>query len=280
MENVEEQEIDTPPELMRFETGDDIPEEYADHMKSVELDGVTWICPSEPEYLPTVDHIYKVSNMKVLLDRNPQAIDDSPLELPIDFPSEQDVYATLLNAVRECVSSNMLRPMSKILYPALNDKATVFNDSIAFKEIGMSGSLDLFSGRLPIQQFLGKVLYDDEVILAFLKYPVNSVINANSMRNTRVLCDRPSEDRVISITHKMPLSSVAIRYLSNTQARIRDDGDFMYISLDIEYDPDNMDGLMSAARLLEPSLHIYSKLLTRFPSCQSCQISLPDFRTS
>lgn len=282
MDNIEEQEDDLLPELMRFNNEDDIPEEYVDHVRSVELDGRVWISPGLPTYAPAAPHILEVSGQRVILETDSWVDYSTPVILPEVFPTEQAVYSMLLEAVRKCVSSNMLRPMSRIVYPVIRDKADVFNDSIAFREIGMDGSLELFSGRIPVQQFLGKVLHDDEVILAFLGYPVNSVVNSKSMRNTRVTYNSSTDPDIhrVSVVHKMPRSDLAIRYLGNTDARIHEDGDFMYVTLDIDFDHYNMDGLMTAARLLGPSLHIYFKLLTRFPSCQSYQTSLPTFRIS
>ena len=202
------------------------------------------------------------------------------ITLPDVFPTEQEVHQMLLNAVRVCIGSNVLNPMVSLLEPSLGEKASIFNDSILFKEIGMGGSLDLFQGRVAIQQFVGKVLHDDEVMSAFIGPQVNSLVNKGSMRDTRVY-HSSGDSSSVRVEHLMPYSASACRYLRNSLARTRLVGeDLMKVTWLIPYDGSDMSGLMYTAEHLASALQIYFKLLTRFPSCQSYQNSLPSFRNS
>lgn len=202
------------------------------------------------------------------------------LTLPEVFPTEQEVYNMLLDAVRVCVGDNMLRPMVDSMIPVLGDEATIFNDSILFKDIGMDGSLDLFQGYVPVQQFLGRVLHNEDVMLAFIGEQTNSLVNASSMVNTNVY-HRSNEGGRVRVEHKMPFSVLAQRYLRNTSAQVEVlDNDMMLVLWYVPYRGNDMTGLMYAAEHLGSVLTIYYKLLTRFPSCQSYQNALPSFRNS
>lgn len=199
------------------------------------------------------------------------------------YPTAEEVRLILLEAVRECVGNNMLRPMRNILDPVLDD-ATLFDDSIIFRHIGMDGSLDLFKGRIPVQQFLGRVLYNEDVMKAFLGDVKNPLVNSHSMINTRVSYNPEIThlgETCIVVDHIMPYSDSLERYISRSGAAFTASDDGMAtVRWAVPFEPDNMSGLMNAASSLGAVLNIYYKLLTRFPSCQSYQKALPGFRTS
>lgn len=200
--------------------------------------------------------------------------------LPDVFPTEREVYRMLLDAVRVCVGENMLRPVNEVMEPVLGDSANLFNDSIVYKEIGMNGSLDLFQGHIPVLQFVGKILHDDEVIKAYLGTTRNPLVNHASMGNTRVRYQADEGGRV-RVEHRMPYDALAERYLDCTDATISRSGEHMMtVTWAIHTQGNDMSGLQYAAANLGTVLNIYFKLLTRFPSCQSHQNDLPSFRTS
>lgn len=209
----------------------------------------------------------------------PEVVTDEPGEitLPEVYPTQNEVYEQLLEAVRQCVASNVLRPVRALLEPTLGELSDVFDDSIIYREIGMDGSLDLFEGPAAIQQMLGKILHDTEVISQFVGDANNCLVNEQSMLNTNVR--HTPEAHVVSLVHTMPRNELAVRYLRRTRATITTPRPHMMnVSWDVGYTQDSMGGVMYVAEYLSELLTVYYKLLTRFPSCQSSFRDLPGFR--
>lgn len=199
------------------------------------------------------------------------------IEWPDEFPTAGVMRDMLLSAVRGCISTNMLRPLENTIEPILGSDKSIFNSSIAYRDIGLSGSTDLFKGWIPIKQLIGKILYDSEVMSIFLNSTGHCVINANSMRHTRA--HRSSTD--LSIIHTMKDSPLLRRYLSMAEVRFTDREDGLTdIILDVPYDSQDMSGLLTFAASLRETLSAYYKLLTRFETCQSYSNAFPTFQTS
>lgn len=215
-----------------------------------------------------------------------QASDELVIEFPEVFPSQDEVYNLLLNAVRECVGTNVMRPVHGQLRPILGDKAQVFDASIVYREIGMNGSLDLFQGAPAVQQVLGKILHDDEVMSAFVNDSQNCLVNEHSMMNTRVTHNN-QDGGVVKVTHRMPVNPLVTRYLRLLRHGRRGTGldwaisdDMITIVWNVPYRGTDMSGVTFIVERLYAALTIYYKLLTRFPSCQSYMNDLPGFRNS
>ena len=206
--------------------------------------------------------------------------DAEDIVLPEEFPTSPDVLATLLNEVRLCVSNNVLRHMNELLEPCLGSSADIFNESILFKAIGLSGSMDLFKGHIPMQQFIGKILHDSEVMQSYTGYQLNQLVNTASMVNTRVFNSTHVRAHSIEVVHIMPDSASLRRYLRLMDVAVISKGDVLDITWTIQSDPTDMSGLLSLASNLPTLLTIYYRLLTRFPSCQSYTNELPLFQNS
>ena len=197
---------------------------------------------------------------------------------PSEFPSQHEVYNMLLDAVRQCVSGNLMRPIHRIIEPVVgHDLKKIFDDPIMYRQVGMEGSVDLFVGRMAVQQTLGRILFDDTIMATFLNDSNNCLVNANSMQGTRVRYYLDHSD-VVRVEHKMPINQAAKRYLRNTEVSVEDiDDDFMVVLWDVPFTLNDMSGVFHIAERLGAALTIYYKLLTRFP-CSST--ALPTFENS
>ena len=205
--------------------------------------------------------------------------DTSTPVLPSVFPTHFEVYDMLLDAVRVCVGDNMLAPIMDVVGPSLSGNRSLFNDSIMYKTIGLDGSLDLFKGNIPVQQFVGKILHDEDAILAFNGPNQNPIINSISMSRTRVI--RNTSNNIL-VHHVLPSSDSLHRYLLRVGLDYECNSELSQttVIIDIPTDADDMSGLIYAADNMHSALTIYFKLLTRFPSCQAYQNCLPGFQTS
>ena len=184
----------------------------------------------------------------------------------------------LLDAVRTCVSTNVMRPVHTVLEPILGDLSTAFDESIIYRAIGMSGGVELFNGSSPIRQMIGRILHNSDIIAKFSGDSNNCLVNDHSLINTNVYVFQL--ENVVKVVHVMPYNEVALRYLSRTRAHTHiEAGDNIQVTLSIPFEVDNMSAVMDLTRELESILTIYYILLTRFPSCQSSLTALPGFRT-
>lgn len=208
--------------------------------------------------------------------------DDSSLVLPEVFPHPDEVRNMLLDAVQECLGNNILTTLHRNVGDTLGEEnKNIFDESIFYKEIALSGSLELFAGKMPVQQVVGKILHDDEVMSLFINDSNNCIINNNSMQNTFVTI----EDSHLVISHNMPENRLLHRYLRlfrdhvniDTNTRSEDGITSISWSLPITEDLSTVEDFTSN---LSSILSTYYKLLTRFPTCQTYQNDLPTFRTS
>lgn len=200
---------------------------------------------------------------------------------PDEFPNQNDVYNQLLNAVREAIATNVMRPVHRQLEPVLGDLKTAFDDSIMYREVGMEGSTDLFTGAVAVQQVLGRILHDDTIMAAFVNDSNNCLVNEHSMAWTNVYHDSRQGSRV-RVEHIMPRHPVAIRYLRRTNAEIHDTDNeiMMKVVWWVPYSGTDMSGVTRVTSNLPSILTVYYKLLTRFPTCQSYSNDLPGFVNS
>ncbi|CAL9988444.1 hypothetical protein VPHD148_0312 [Vibrio phage D148] len=201
--------------------------------------------------------------------------------LPAEFPTQQDVYSELLNAVREAIATNVMRPVHRQLEPILGELKDAFDTSIMYREVGMEGSTDLFTGAVAVQQVLGRILYDDSIMSAFIGDTNNCLMNEHSTYWTNVYHSSRQGSRV-RVEHIMPRHPVAIRYLRRTDAEIQDTDNeiMMKVVWWAPYDGSNMSGVTRITDNLASILTVYYKLLTRFPTCQSYSNDLPGFVNS
>ena len=209
----------------------------------------------------------------------PEESDTPTLVLPEIFPTASEVHNMLLDAVRVCVGNNLLSPVTDRVGTVLPGRGDIFNDSILYKEIGLTGATDMLCGRIPAQQLIGKILHDDEVILSHRGANQNNIVNKDSMRNTRVSY---SDAGGLQVRHVMPTSATLLRYLRPLD--IDTYTDELESTTSVVWSIPSSDDDMLALTYISSELHnvlsIYFKLLTRFPSCQSLLNSLPSFRNS
>lgn len=221
----------------------------------------------------------------------PSSVPDTPgmhmvrgeehIVFPAEFPPQADVYALLLDAIRETIATNVMKPVHRILEPTLGDLKDAFDDSIMYREVGMEGSTDLFTGRIAVQQVLGRILHDDAVMSAFIGDFNNCIVDTNSMLYTNVYCV-DTQGTEVTVEHTMPYHPVAARYLSRVDVEVAlpEEGSYMKVVYSTPFSRDDMSGVTHIAERLSSILTIYYKLLTRFPTCQSYLNDLPGFENS
>lgn len=198
---------------------------------------------------------------------------------PSEFPPHSEVYDILLSAVRDSIATNVMRPVHVLLEPILGDAKKVFDHSIMYRNVGMIGAVDLFTGSGAVQQVLGRILYDDTVMSRFVNDSNNCLVNEAAMEWTSV---RKRSQNILQVEHIMPRNPVAERYLRRIGlvARDTDDEDIVKIVWEVPYSDEDMSGIVYIASNLESILTIYYKLLTRFPTCRSYLNDLPGFENS
>lgn len=214
------------------------------------------------------------------MDTSVEQEDEFQVVFPEVFPEQDEVYLLLLEAVRACVASNVMRPVHTALLGTLGDSSDIFDTSVMYRNIGMDGGLDLFRGRPAVQQMIGKVLHDSEVMTAFVHDEVNCLVGPHSTLNTRVTTLPTSN--TVSVLYKMPFNELALRYLRQHCVSVQVDSTstYMCVQWNITCPGTDTSGILYVAEFLESALTIYYKLLTRFPTCQSYSNSLPGFRNS